>query len=116
MLIVATGKDDELHVTDAVMSWLDPSENVPVALNCCVVPETMFVLAGATAMDNSVAGVTVRVVEPDVPLNAAEIVEEPTVVEEASPLEPAALLTVATDGEDELHVTKAVRLFVLLSL
>ena len=73
-------------------------------------------MAGVTVMYKSVAGVTVRAVEPDMPLNVAEIVEEPIVVEVVSPLEPAALLIIATDGDDEFHVTSAVRLFVLLSL
>jgi hypothetical protein len=58
-----------------------------------------------TAMDTSVAGVTVSVVDPDILPDVAVIVVEPAVAEVASPLEPAALLIVATDAADELQVT-----------
>ena len=36
-----------------------------MAVNCCVVPLTMLGLVGVTAMDTSVAGVTVTIVDPD---------------------------------------------------
>jgi hypothetical protein len=40
------------------------SENVPVAVNCSVLPFAIEGFAGVTATDTSVAEVTVRVVEP----------------------------------------------------
>jgi hypothetical protein len=47
------------------------SENVPVAVNCCFVPFAIEGFAGVTAMDTSVGDVTVRVVEPLTPPEAA---------------------------------------------
>jgi hypothetical protein len=56
----------------------------------------MLGLVGVTARVTSVAGVTVSVVDADTPPRVAEIVVEPVLTEVANPLEPAALLTVAT--------------------
>jgi hypothetical protein len=67
------------------------------------------------AMDTSVAGVTVRVVDPDMPPEVAVIVVDPAATEEADPLDPAALLIVATPVLDELQVTAVVRSCVVLS-
>ena len=64
MLIVATVVVNELQVTELVRFWVLVSLNVPVAVNCCVVPLGIEGLAGLTAMDTSVAAVTVSVVEP----------------------------------------------------
>ena len=64
MLIVATVVVNELQVTELVRFWVLVSLNVPVAVNCCVVPLGIEGLAGVTAMDTSVAAVTVSVVEP----------------------------------------------------
>ena len=47
-------------------------------------------------MDTSVAEVTVSVVDPDLPPDVAVIVVEPAATDVARPLEPAALLMVAT--------------------
>ena len=59
------------HVTDAVSGRVEPSEYVPVAVICCVLPHAMDALAGVTAMETSTAGVTVSVAEPLTPLAAA---------------------------------------------
>jgi hypothetical protein len=75
----------------------------------------MLGLAGFTAMDSSVAEVTVSEVEPDMPPDAAEIVVEPAAAKVANPLEPAALLMAATAAVDELQVTVIVRSCVVLS-
>ena len=85
------------------------SENIPVAVNCCVVLGAMVGLVGVTAMDTSAAGLTVRKEVPDTVPEVAVIVVEPVFTEDALPLEPAALLMVATDVLDELQVTAAVR-------
>ena len=69
----------------------------------------MLVLAGATARDESVAAVMFRVVEAAMLPDVAAIVVEPTATEVARPLEPAALLIVATPVLEELQVTEAVR-------
>ena|SRR5208283_3145534 len=68
-------------------------------------------LVGVTAIDTSVAGVTVRRVEPEMLPDVALIVVEPAASAETFPLES----TVATDTADELHATDAVRSLVLLS-
>ena len=75
----------------------------------------MLGFVGVTARDTSVAGVTVRVVEPAMLPDVAVIVVEPTATEVARPLEPAALLIVAMAVLDELQVTAAVRFWVVPS-
>jgi hypothetical protein len=51
----------------------------------------------------------VRVVVPLSPLNTAVIVVVPGATPVTTPLLSFALLIVATDGEDEVHVTAEVR-------
>ena len=115
LLIAATAAVDEYQVTAVVRSCVVLSENVPVAVNCCVVPLRMFGLVGVTAMDTSVAEVTVSVVDPDTPPDVALIVVEPAAAEVASPLVPAELLMAATAAADEFQVTAVVRSCVVLS-
>jgi hypothetical protein len=62
-----------------------------------------------------IAGDTVSKVDADTPPEVAEIVVEPAATEVARPMEPAALLTVATPVDEELQVTEAVRSWVVLS-
>jgi hypothetical protein len=124
LLTVAAPVLDELHVTDAVKSCVVLSVNVPVAVNFCAVPLAMEGLVGVTAMDTSVAGVTVSVVDPDVLPEEAVIVVLPT----ALPVTCPALLiicvpvtalvelsTIATVVSDEAQVTEAETSFVVLS-
>jgi hypothetical protein len=66
-------------------------------------------------IDKSVACVTVRVVDPDMLPDAAVIVVDPVAAAVADPLDPAALLIVATPVLDELQVTAVVRSCVVLS-
>jgi hypothetical protein len=61
----------ELQVTDPVKFCVELSENVPVAVNCFVVPFAIEGFAGVTAIDTSVAEVTVSVVEPLTPPEVA---------------------------------------------
>jgi hypothetical protein len=75
----------------------------------------MLGLAGVTARDTSVAGVTVRVVDPERPPDVAVMVVEPAVTEVASPLDPDALLMVATAAAEEPQVTVVVRFCVVPS-
>jgi hypothetical protein len=75
----------------------------------------MLGLVGVIAIDTSVAGVTVRVVDPDMLPDFAVIVVDPVATGVADPLEPAALLIVATAISDELQVTAVVRFCVVLS-
>ena len=60
-------------------------------------------------MDTSVTAVTVNVVEPDTVPSVALTVVVPALAEFARPLEPLALLIVATDGFPDCQVTVAVR-------
>jgi hypothetical protein len=84
-----------------VISWLVPSEYVPEAANCLVFPAGMLGLAGVTDMEDGVAGVTVRVVFPEILHKVAVMVAVPDATAVARPL----LFTVATDVLDDLQVT-----------
>jgi hypothetical protein len=64
LLIVADDNVPELQVAVEVKFCVLPSVKVPVATNCCVVPNAIEGLAGMTAIDTSAAEVTVNVVEP----------------------------------------------------
>ncbi len=85
LLIVATDVADELHVTVDVISCVLPSEKVSVALNCRDIPTGMPMFAGVMAIDTGVAGLTVRVEEPEILPEAAVMVAVPTAAEEAFP-------------------------------
>ena len=86
-----------------------------MAVNCLDVPFAMLGLVGVIAMETSVAVVTTRVVDPETLPDTAVIVVEPVAAAEADPLEPVALLIVATPVLDELQVADAVRFCVVLS-
>lgn len=64
MLIVATPVLLELQVTVVVRFCVLLSEKVPVAVNCSVPVVPMVGFAGVTAIDTSVAAVTVSVADP----------------------------------------------------
>ena len=51
---VAMTVSDDDHVTDAVMSALEPLEYVPVAVNCWVAAIVMLGVAGVTAIEEMV--------------------------------------------------------------
>ena len=104
LLMVATDEAVELQVTDAVIFWVELLENVPVAVNCSVVPKATLGFAGVTAMETNVAAVTVRVVEAEMVPDTAVIVVVPAATGVAMPV----LLTVATDEAVELQVTDVV--------
>ena len=67
LAIVAVVVLDELQVTCVVIVVLDPSEYVPVAVNCWVAPAATLAVAGVTAIEFKVAAVTVMVAVPDFP-------------------------------------------------
>ena len=81
-------------------------------MNCFVRPLATDGFAGVTAIDCSVAAVTVRTVEPTTDPEVALIVLLPTASADANP----AALIVAVAVVPEAHVTDAVRFCVLLSL
>jgi hypothetical protein len=74
-----------------------------------VVPRAILGFVGVTAMDTSVAEVTVIVAVPETLPDIALIVDEPVAIGVANPLEPAALLIAATEDEDDFQVTAVVR-------
>jgi hypothetical protein len=84
LLMAATPVCCEDHVTEAVISCVEPSENVPVAVSCNVDPGTMIGFIGATAIDERVF--TARTVEPVTP-RVALMVVEPAATAVASPCE-----------------------------
>ena len=89
---------------------MELSLKTPVAVNCCVRPFGRLGLGGVTWMETRVAAVTVRFTLGEAtPLRWALMCTEPTPVPVARPLEPAALLIVAIDASDEVHVTCEVR-------
>jgi hypothetical protein len=111
-MIVAAAVFDELQVAVLVRFWVEPSLNVPVAVNCCAAPFTIEGFAGVTAIDCSVAAVTVSPVEPTMDDDVALIVDVPT----AAPVARPAAVMVALAVFDELHVTVLVRFCVVPSL
>jgi hypothetical protein len=102
----------ELQVTEAVRFWVLPSLKVPEAVNCSVSPLAIKGFAGVTLMEESVVAVTVRVVEPEIAPETALMVVDPVPTAEARP----AAEMVAVPVFVELHVTEAVRFWVLPSL
>jgi hypothetical protein len=61
--IVAIGVESLVHVTSELMSAIEPSEYVPVALNCWVEPTAKLAgEAGATAIEDNVGVFVVAVV------------------------------------------------------
>lgn len=59
--IDAIAAAEELHCTDAVISFLLLSENTPVAVNCCVAPAPIDMVPGVTCNAVSEAGAGVGV-------------------------------------------------------
>ena len=86
-----------------------------MAKNCRVDPTVTLGLLGITAMDCKVALLTVKGVLADTLPDVAETVMLPTATAEAKPLEPGALLSVATAVSVEPQVTELVRFCVVLS-
>jgi hypothetical protein len=86
--LLLMGADDnvsELQVAVEVKFCVVPSVKVPVAMNCCVVPNAIDGLSGVTAIDTSAAEVTVNVVEPCTEPEVAVILAVPVSALLASP-------------------------------
>jgi hypothetical protein len=112
LLTPATVGVDELQVAEPVRSCVLLSLYVPVALYCCDVPSAMAAVAGLTAIDIRTGAVTVKVVEPAIDPEVAVIVAAPCLMLVANP----PLLTLATPGTLEVHVTELVKFCVVPSL
>ena len=93
------------------MSSAELSENIPVALNCWVVPCAIDEFDGVIAIDTSWAALIVSVVLPEIPPDVAVIVTGPTL----APIARPDSLTVAFEVSEEDHKTDAVRFCVVLS-
>lgn len=101
---VATCVLFDVQVADAVMSFLEPSEYAPIAVNCCTLPTATLELTGVIEIDDRTAGVTVSTAEfEDTPPNDAVIEVEPVPADTASPGDVVPVPMVATVGVDELH-------------
>ena len=111
-VIVATVVVPDNHVTVPVTFAVLLSLYVPVAVNCSVVPFTIDGFVGVTAIDCSVAAVTVNVVEPTTGPSVALMLLVPPPTPVARP--PAVI--VATVVVPDNHVTVPVTFAVLLSL
>jgi len=116
VLIVAVAVVSEDHVAELVRSFVVPSVNVPVAVNCCVVPRAIDGVAGVTAIETSAAALTVNVVDPVTEPEVAVMFAIPWPWLLANPWEPEVLLIVATAVASELHCTVVVMFCVLLSV
>jgi hypothetical protein len=100
LLMVAAAGFEEVQTTEAVTSCVLLSLNVPVALNCFVVPTAMVEFAGVTAIEIKVAP---EIVSDAVPLTdpaLAVIVATPVPTLVARPVES----TVAMEEDEEDQV------------
>lgn len=104
-LTVATDVLELCQVTCDVSTCVLPSEYVPCADSCSVVPAVGFNEVPETAMDVNVAWPTVTAKVPETPSMVAVIVTLPALMAETSPL-PA---TVAIVESEAFHVTWDVR-------
>ena len=111
LLTVATPGAEELQVANVVRFCVVLSEKVPMAVNCCSVSRAMLGIVGLTAMDTSVALVTVNVALPEIRPDVAVMVALPAATGMANPFVP----TTVTRGFEVLQVTSVVRFCVVLS-
>ena len=100
---------DELQVTNAVISRLDPSENVPVAVKGWVTPTGILGLAGVTEMEDRGGAFTLRTEVPielllEILPDSREVAVMVVVPMERAVVRPL-LSTVATAGLEELQTT-----------
>ena len=98
--MVAVAGVSLVHVTSEVMSLVEPSIKIPVAVNCCVAPTAKFSgEAGVTQKKIRLFGQTYR--RAGFPLNDAVIVTVPAVCPATTPAE----LKIAMSGALLTHVT-----------
>ena len=114
-VIDATLLLDELQVALPVISCAAPSENVPVAVNCCKVPSGNDAVSGVTAMEVTLALVTVNTALAETLPDVAKMVEAPGVFALTSPAAPFKLMP-ATALFVETHCTDGVKFCVLPSV
>ena len=103
--MLAMVESADTHVTDRVRSWVEPSERVPVAVNCWSTPRGTEGAAGERAIDTSTAFVTVRFVDPEIEPEVAVMAALPTETPLARPL----AVMLATLAALALQDTESVR-------
>lgn len=102
---VATAVLLDAQVADVVTSWVDESEKVATARNCCVwLAASGFQVSGVTATLTTVLLLTVRVVLA----LTLPVLQEIVVLPSATPVASPVLLMVAIFVEDEVQVTSLV--------
>ena len=100
--IVATAVLLEAHVAEVVTSWVEESEKVATAVNCCVwLAARGFQVTGVTATLTTVLLLTVNVVLA-VTLPDAQVM---VVLPSATPVAKPLLLMVAMLVDVDVHVT-----------
>ena len=102
---------DEDQTAVELKFCVPPSEYVPVAVNCTVCPSGTDGLAGVITMLRRTGTLTDNVAVPLIEPETAVTVVLPAATPNASPV----MLTVATVGEDDVHVTEFVIFAVLPS-
>jgi len=104
LLMGATDPLEVVQVAVLVRSEVVPSECVPVAVNCWVVPRGIEGLAGATAIETSCADDrTVRLAVALIVPTVAVMVEVPPPTPVANPWLPEASLIVATPAAEDVQ-------------
>jgi hypothetical protein len=104
---------DDDHWAEAVRSFVPPPLlSVPVAVNCTGAPRTTSALEGASAIEITLGGATVRTVEVFIDPEAAPMLLFPCAALVAIP----ELLIVATAVFEDVQVAELVRSFLLPSL
>lgn len=98
---VAAAGFEELHSTESETFCMLLSLNVPVAVNCLVVPVAILELAGVTAIDTRLAPVTLSDVLPVTDPLVAVMVVLPAAAPVANPL--ASTLATLPDVEDHAN-------------
>ena len=112
LLIVPALEFDEFHCALDVMSWVTPSDVVAMAVNWTVVPWSVLLLVGVTAMRVMFPSETVSVVVPVTVPEAALSCAVPT---ESAVTKPV-VLTLATVASELLQNKLELRVFVVPSL
>jgi hypothetical protein len=103
-LIVATASFELVQSAVELISAVEPSLYVAVAVNCCVAPTARLGVVGDNEMAVTALDVTVSVAVPLTPLIEAVTVVEPVATAVASPDEPI----VATEGLTAVQFAVAV--------
>ena len=115
-VIEAMLEDEDFQATTPVMSCLDESEKVPIAVNCCASPIGISGFDVVTSMEVTVAEVTVRVVDPVIDPEVAVMEVVPAVSAFAKHCVGLELLIVATAVFEDAQVTLPVMFCLLPSL